>query len=151
MASLRHSGPQLWVRVLSCLPPREAVVLSVLSRTFWEAVRRLLRSVRCWRLRCRGGDFALIGLAGRCVGLTTVKLNSCGGITDAGVIGLAQHCAGLTTVDLTRCEIADAGVIGLAQHCAGLTYVEVSDGQVTEGAILQLGVAFPALEIYDYE
>ena len=116
--------PPVWVHAFRFLPVREAAPLSACTcHTFREDVMgTLLRSVRRWRVRETASDAAVIALAERCTGLTTVHLSSCSNITDAAVIGLAERCTGLTTVDLRGCSnITAAAMEQLAGRFPAIT------------------------------
>ena len=71
-------------------------------------------------------DEALIALADKCRGLTTVNFWGCDRLTDKGVLALADKCRGLTVVSFPHCSsLTNAAVIELADKCRGLKKIEV--------------------------
>ena len=119
------AGDAFWVRSLACLPVRDAIQLSASSRALRDAVRTRLSLVRKWDFPATASDTAVIALAERCAGLTTVDLSECENVTDAAVLRLAERCAGLTTIELCGC------------------------GNITDAACSRLRARFPALIVYE--
>ena len=73
--------------------------------------RRDVRELDVWDTRVR--DALLRGVATTFTGLTSLDMDVCDRITDAGVAHLAQ-LTGLTSLDLSECRlITDAGVAHL--------------------------------------
>ena len=79
------AGDAFWVRSLACLPVRDAIQLSASSRALRDAVRTRLSLVRKWDFPATASDTAVIALAERCAGLTTISLRRCRNSTAATV------------------------------------------------------------------
>ncbi len=77
-------------------------------------------------------DVSLAALANACPRLTSLNVESCSRVTDAGVAALARGCRSLRNVSLVRCRVTNAGVAALGQSCPHLTSVQLETWHATE-------------------
>lgn len=80
------------------------------ERAFFDLARACTRLQKLNLSRTHASDTAVIEIASRCRGLTSLTLTRCDNITDRGVLEVVKHALSLQTLDVTSCHVTKATI-----------------------------------------
>lgn len=82
-------------------------------------------ALKCDRRSDSIGDEAIALIAGRCPGLTRLKIRACRAVTDVGMEALADSCPNLCKLSVGSCSFGSKGIEAVLRACMNLEELSI--------------------------